>query len=41
LDISCLGTASKHVIEGKIKGMINWRKEEEEDVSRYWMTLRK
>jgi hypothetical protein len=31
----------KHVIEGKIKGRIEERKDKEEDVSIYWMTLRR
>jgi hypothetical protein len=31
----------KHVIEGKIEKMIETREDEEEDISSYWMTLRK
>jgi hypothetical protein len=31
----------KHVIEGKLEGRIEMREDEEEDVSSYWMTLRK
>jgi hypothetical protein len=31
----------KHVIEGKIEGKMEVLKDEEEDVSSYWMTLRK
>jgi hypothetical protein len=31
----------KHVIEGKLEGKIQMRDDEGEDVSSYWMTLRK
>jgi hypothetical protein len=31
----------KHVIEGKLKGRIEMTEDEGEDVSSYWMTLRK
>jgi hypothetical protein len=31
----------KHVIEGKIEGRIELTGDEQEDVSSYWMTLRK
>jgi len=31
----------KHVIEGKIEARIEVKKDEEEDASSYWMTLRK
>jgi hypothetical protein len=31
----------KHVIEGKIEGRIKVTEDEEEDVSSYWMALRK
>jgi hypothetical protein len=30
-----------HIIEGKIEGRIKVREYEEEDVSSYWMTVRK
>jgi hypothetical protein len=30
----------KHVIEGKIDGIIEVKEDEGEDVSNYWMTLR-
>ena len=29
------------IIEGNIKGGYKWQEDEEEDVSSYWMTLRK
>jgi hypothetical protein len=28
-------------LEGEIEGRIEWREDEKEDVSSYWMTLRK
>jgi uncharacterized protein YnzC (UPF0291/DUF896 family) len=31
----------KHVIQGKLEGRIEGKKDEEEDVSSYWITLRK
>jgi hypothetical protein len=31
----------KHIIEGKVEGRINVMGRQEEDISGYWMTLRK
>jgi hypothetical protein len=31
----------KHVLKGKVEGKIEWREDEEEDVSSYWVALRK
>jgi hypothetical protein len=38
LRINCL---LKHAIEGKLEGRIEMTEDEGEDVSSYWMTLRK
>jgi hypothetical protein len=37
----CRNCLLKHVIEGKLEGSIEMREDEGEDVSSYWMTLRK
>ena len=39
--ILCRNCLLKQVIEGKIKGEMEVKKDEEEDVRSYWMTLRK
>jgi len=31
----------KHVIQGKVEGRIKMTRKKEEDISSYWMTLRK
>jgi len=36
--ILCMNRLLKHVTEGRRK---KWREDEEEDVTNYWMTLRK
>ena len=39
--MSCVGLLLKHVIEGKMEGRMEVKGNEEEDVSSYWMILRK
>jgi len=37
----CLYTTLQHGVEGKAVGSIEVTEDEEEDISSYWMTLRK